>query len=125
MKSKNVAAVLAFFFGGLGVHKFYLGKTGLGIVYLIFCWTYIPSIIAFIEFILFLTMTKDDFDKKYNKSLVKRTVYSPVESNQSVNNAPTVSTLDVDNSVVQKVCGKCGCINDTDSRFCYKCGSQI
>ena len=33
MKSKNVAAALAFFLGGLGAHKFYLGKTGIGIVY--------------------------------------------------------------------------------------------
>ncbi|MFJ7734448.1 NINE protein [Lysinibacillus sp. NPDC097231] len=26
IKSKNIAGVLAIFFGGLGIHKFYLGK---------------------------------------------------------------------------------------------------
>ena len=29
-----VAFWLCFFFGGIGIHKFYLGKTGMGILYL-------------------------------------------------------------------------------------------
>ena len=48
-KSRIAAALLAFFLGGFGVHKFYLGKIGQGFLYLIFCWTFIPAIIAFIE----------------------------------------------------------------------------
>lgn len=65
-RSKTAAALLAFFLGGVGVHKFYLGKAGQGILYLIFCWTFIPSVIAFIEFIMYLVMSQDDFDRKYN-----------------------------------------------------------
>lgn len=57
--NKIAYCLLAFFLGGLGVHKFYAGKVGLGIVYLIFCWTTIPGIIAFIEFIIALTKTAD------------------------------------------------------------------
>lgn len=34
MKSKGVAYLLWFFLGILGVHKFYLGKVGMGILYL-------------------------------------------------------------------------------------------
>lgn len=34
MKNKWVALLLCFFFGGLGVHKFYEGKVGMGILYL-------------------------------------------------------------------------------------------
>lgn len=67
-KSKIAAALLAFFLGGLGVHKFYLGQIGLGILYLVFCWTFIPAIIAFIEFIILLTMSDETFNQKYGKA---------------------------------------------------------
>lgn len=48
-KNPSTAVLLALFLGGLGVHKFYMGQTGLGILYLLFCWTYIPAIVGFIE----------------------------------------------------------------------------
>jgi TM2 domain-containing membrane protein YozV len=35
MKSKTVAYLLWFFLGGLSVHRFYLGKVGSGILYLV------------------------------------------------------------------------------------------
>lgn len=67
-KSKIAAALLAFFLGGFGVHKFYLGQIGQGILYLIFFWTFIPAVIAFIEFIIFLTMSDDAFNRKYGNA---------------------------------------------------------
>jgi TM2 domain-containing membrane protein YozV len=66
-RNKIVAALLAFFLGGFGVHKFYLGQTGLGIVYLIFCLTFIPAIVAFIESIMFIAMSDEKFDLKYGQ----------------------------------------------------------
>lgn len=36
IKSKGLAGVLAIFFGGIGIHKFYLGKVFQGILYLVF-----------------------------------------------------------------------------------------
>lgn len=66
-KSRMAAVLLAFFFGGFGVHKFYLGQIGLGILYLIFFWTFIPAIVAFIEFILLLTMSDETFSQKYGQ----------------------------------------------------------
>ena len=66
MKSRTTAAVLAFCLGGLGVHRFYLNQTGLGIVYLIFCWTFIPAIVGFIDFIIWISMTDEKFNQKYN-----------------------------------------------------------
>ena len=45
--------------GWAGIHKFYAGRIGAGIVYLLFCWTGIPAIIAFIEFIIGLCKKAD------------------------------------------------------------------
>lgn len=64
-KSRIAAALLAFFLGGFGVHKFYLGRIGWGILYLLFCWTFIPALVAFIEFIIYLCMSDEDFARKY------------------------------------------------------------
>ncbi|MCU6797344.1 MULTISPECIES: TM2 domain-containing protein [Paenibacillus] len=65
MKSKTTAGILAILLGSLGVHKFYLGKIGLGVVYILFCWTGIPGIIGLIEGILYLTKTEEEFQSKY------------------------------------------------------------
>lgn len=76
-KSRTVAGLLALFFGGLGVHKFYLGynwagvimllATGLGLLLL-----GIPSLviggIAFIEGIIYLTKSDQDFYLTYVKN---------------------------------------------------------
>jgi TM2 domain-containing membrane protein YozV len=70
MKNKTTAALLALFLGGFGVHRFYLGENGPGILYLIFCWTFIPAIIAFFEFIIFLSMDEDKFNAKYNQGVI-------------------------------------------------------
>jgi len=103
MKSKTVAALLAFFLGGLGVHKFYLGSPGLGILYLIFCWTFIPAIIALIETIMFLFMSDEDFNRKYNTAYFSQNQRTP--SFQG--------------------CSNCNTINDSSSKFCSKCGNKL
>lgn len=65
IKSKVAAGILALFLGGIGIHKFYMGQAGMGILYLLFCWTFIPSTIAFIEGIIYLTMSDIAFQQKY------------------------------------------------------------
>ena len=57
-KSKSLAVVFALFLGGLGIHKFYLGKNGAGFLYLIFCWTFIPVILGVID--AFVLMGKSE-----------------------------------------------------------------
>ena len=67
-KSKGIAVLLALFLGGLGVHKFYLEKPGYGILYIAFCWTFVPAIIATIEAIVYLFTSNEDFAEKYSGS---------------------------------------------------------
>ena len=70
MKNKTTAGILAIFLGGLGVHRFYLGQIGLGVLYLVFCWTFIPAVVALIDGIIFLTKSEEAFAEKYNKGKV-------------------------------------------------------
>ena len=65
-KSKK-ATILAFpILGSLGIHKFYLGQTGQGIMYFIFSLLLIPAIISLFEFISYLSMSTEKFDNKFN-----------------------------------------------------------
>lgn len=69
-KSRVTAGVLGILLGGLGIHKFYLGKVGLGVVYILFCWTYVPAIIGLVEGIIYLTQNDQDFAAKQGVRVV-------------------------------------------------------
>lgn len=77
-KNKVTAGILALLFGGLGIHKFYLGFNGVGLVFLLtntvgwfFTWIlfFIPnailSMIALAEGIIYLTKSDEDFEQDY------------------------------------------------------------
>ena len=64
IKSKVAAGILGILLGGIGVHKFYMGKIGMGILYLCFCWTGVPAIIGFIEGIVYLCSNNENFQLK-------------------------------------------------------------
>ncbi len=68
MKDKNVAAILALFLGIMGVHKFYLGRIGSGILYLVFSFTFLPAVLGVIDFFVLALMDKDEFDRRFNGS---------------------------------------------------------
>lgn len=64
-KSKGFAALLALFLGGFGIHKFYLGQTLWGILYLLFFWTFIPAIISLFEVFILLFMNDSEFNRRF------------------------------------------------------------
>jgi TM2 domain-containing membrane protein YozV len=77
-KDKTAAGLLAIFLGGLGIHKFYLGFTGPGLVYLLvntvgfavtWLMLFIPNIVlavlAFVEGIIYLTKSDEEFHQHY------------------------------------------------------------
>ena len=71
VKDKTVAIVLVFFVGGFGIHKFYLGNNTAGVLYLLFSWTLIPSLIAFFDFIGLLMMSEPAFNTQYNAGMLQ------------------------------------------------------
>jgi TM2 domain-containing membrane protein YozV len=64
-RNRMAAALFALLLGGLGAHKFYLGSIFLGVVYLVFFWTAVPALIGLIEGVYYLTMSDNEFARKY------------------------------------------------------------
>ncbi|TFF72479.1 TM2 domain-containing protein [Aeromonas taiwanensis] len=70
-KRKVLMALLVFFGGGFGLHKFYTGNWGWGLIYLAACTTGIPVLLSLIEFIKVLCLSQEEFDKRYNYQAVR------------------------------------------------------
>jgi TM2 domain-containing membrane protein YozV len=68
-RNKLVAALLAFLVGPLGIHRFYVGRVGSGIVMLLLSFTFIGLLVtvpwALIDMIRYLVMTERDFADRY------------------------------------------------------------
>lgn len=69
-KSRGVAALLAIFLGGLGVHYFYLGKTAGGLLTILLSVVTcgIWQVLTLVQGILMLCMDNRSFDMKYVRS---------------------------------------------------------
>lgn len=50
--SKGAYIALCLFLGGLGAHKFYSGKWIQGLLYVLFCWTWIPVILSLVDLLV-------------------------------------------------------------------------
>lgn len=64
-KDRVTAGVLAIILGWMGAHKFYLGYTTMGVIYLCFFWTGIPALLGLAEGIIYLLQTDQEFHETY------------------------------------------------------------
>ena len=64
--NKVALLLLTFFLGGVGGHKFYLRKYLQGLLYLLFCWSGIPALIALFEFIIYACKSEADLQQAYS-----------------------------------------------------------
>jgi TM2 domain-containing membrane protein YozV len=71
MRSRTTASLLALFGGVFGMHFFYLGRIGLGIMSLVFTFmvvgAWIPILLGFVNFLILLGMSDEEFHKRYNR----------------------------------------------------------
>ena len=75
MKSRKTATILALLTGWLGIHRFYLGQPGLGVVYILltmFTVGILPIILGLVDAAMFATMKDEIFDLKYNRQPYQR-----------------------------------------------------
>ena len=49
VKNKSIACVLAIFFGTVGIHHFYMGEWKKGLLYLLFFWTGLPTLLGLLD----------------------------------------------------------------------------
>ncbi len=63
--NKAALLLMTFFLGGIGGHKFYLGKNWQGVLYLVFFWTYIPALVSLVEFVIYACTSSERLNEKY------------------------------------------------------------
>ena len=63
--SKLALLLITFFLGGIGGHKFYQKKYLLGTLYLLFFWTYIPTLAALVEFIIYACKSEPELQEMF------------------------------------------------------------
>ncbi len=132
-KSKTTAIVLALLLGGLGAHKFYLGQTLQGVLYLVFCWTFIPLILSIVDFIMYLTMSDQAFQEKYcggNNVNTQQQVYQQMNQQpyQQPLQQPYQQQIPQQQYIAQgqaSFCPSCGSKVNAGTKFCPNCGNQI
>jgi len=65
-KSRSISVGLALVLGGIGAHRFYLERPGKAFLYLLFCWTGIPSIIGLFEAVKYIRMDEEEFHRRFS-----------------------------------------------------------
>ena len=121
-RDEVVGILLALFLGGLGIHHFYLRRTGLGILYLCFCWTGITTFLGFIE-CFFMPGRVREFNAIQAAGIAATLGIAmpgwsyPWNVTINIPPAPQSGTL--------VSCGRCRQTNPQGARFCSGCGTAL
>jgi TM2 domain-containing membrane protein YozV len=121
-RDEVVGILLALFLGTFGIHHFYLRRTGLGILYLIFCWTGITWILGVIE-CFFMPARVREFNAIQAAGIAASLGIAMPGWGQPFN--VTVNMPPAAQPGPLLACGRCGHTTPTGSRFCSACGGTL
>jgi TM2 domain-containing membrane protein YozV len=130
-RDEVVGILLALFLGTFGVHHFYLRRTGLGILYIVFFWSGIPTMLGFIE-CFFMPGRVREFNAIQAAGIaaalgITMPAYGqPINMTGKMSPGPTAPGAPVMMQPGMLVaCGKCGKTNPAGARFCSGCGGSL
>jgi TM2 domain-containing membrane protein YozV len=122
-RDEVVGILLALFLGSFGLHHFYLRRTGLGILYLCFCWSAIPGLLGVIE-CFFMPGRVREFNAIQAAGIAAALgIPAPIWGQPGVNmtpGAPSVAPAETLNA-----CPQCHKTNPAGVRFCSGCGGAL
>jgi hypothetical protein len=127
-RDEVVGILLALFLGAFGIHHFYLRRTGLGILYLCFCWTGITSILGLIE-CFFMPGRVREFNHIQAAGIAASLgIPVPGWGQPPVNvtvNMPSAGSAGATQPGTLLACGRCQQTNPPGARFCAGCGGAL
>ena len=82
MKEKKTALILCLLLGTLGIHRFYLGQTGKGLLYLFTLG--LVGVLPFIDLIVWLLGSQESFDNKYNTQAIQKQMLDEIKRYKNI-----------------------------------------
>jgi TM2 domain-containing membrane protein YozV len=121
-RDEIVGVLLALFLGGIGLHHFYLRRTGLGVFYCCFCWTPFPWVLGFIE-CFFMPGRVRVFNAIQAAGIAASLGIAMPGWGQPWNVTVNVPPAPQTGSLT--VCSRCGQTYPLGARFCSGCGAVL
>lgn len=117
-RDEVVGVLLAVFLGCFGAHRFYLRQPGIAVLYILFCWTAIPSLISIIE-CFFMPGRVRSYNAFAAMTIAASLGLTTPPWNYPAQVYARVAALPVS----AEICLQCGAANPPAARFCSHCGA--
>ena len=96
-RNKTIAGVLAMFAGTIGLHCFYMGKYKKGLLYLLFFWTGIPTILGIMDGArLFTQVAEED---GFGKEAMSSAESSNIEKDEEMDSIEADEEIEPDENI--------------------------